>query len=70
MLIVLSFIFLALAGSSITDIANSTNLTSQTSTEYAASGATQMAVQTVRQLGYRFTQGVVSNCWVSAPPRS
>ena len=68
MLIVLSFIFLAIARSSITDIANSSNLTSQTSTEYAATGATQMAVQTVRYSGDGFAQGAASNCWGSAPP--
>ena len=27
-----------------------------------------MAVQTVRHLGYQFTQGAVSNCWVSSAP--
>ena len=48
MLIVLSFIFLALANSSITDISNASNLRSQRSTEYAASGATAMAMQNVR----------------------
>jgi Tfp pilus assembly protein PilV len=51
MLVVLSFIFLALASSSITTISNSTNLRSQRSTEYAASGATLMAVRNVRSSG-------------------
>ena len=62
MLIVLSFIFLALASSSINGIANSTNLKTQRSIEYAASGAAQMAVQTVRYSGRQFSPTAAQSC--------
>ncbi len=62
MLIVLSFIFLALASSSINGIANSTNLKTQRSIEYAASGAAQMAVQTVRYSGQQFSPTTSQSC--------
>ena len=60
MLIVLSLIFLAVANSSIANITNVSNLRSQRSTEYAASGATAMAVQNVRYSG--FSSSMLAPC--------
>ena len=62
MLIVLSFIFLALASSSINDISNASNLKDQRSIEYAANGAAEMAVQWVRGSGDQFVQGSLQSC--------
>lgn len=50
-LVAIGFLFIVLGGSASTDLANTGNLASQRSVEYAASSASEMAVQTVRYSG-------------------
>lgn len=53
-LVAVGFLFIVLGGAAASDLTNSGNLTSQRSVEYAASGATNMAVQTVRYSGQQY----------------
>jgi hypothetical protein len=55
-------VFIALGRSAASNIADSSSLKTQSSVEYAASGATNLAVQSARYSGNQFSQGVRQAC--------
>ncbi len=69
-LFVTSIVLLSIAGATSNDLLNSSNLKAQRSVEYAADGATTMAVQTARYSPSTYIQPGPSDCLPGGSPQN